>query len=1079
MKKNLRKTFSKIMTLTLIASLTLGGVPNVAKAQEVDKLLNMPLTVEAKEKILNDYGSYLSKLDKTFEEKVNQEEVIRVIVEVEGKSAQEMSTDGKTITEQAKISIEDAQKPIVDAVSNIEGVEVRHSYTNVFNGFSAEVKREDISKIEEIPGVKKVTEVQRYIENINNAKKLTQIEDVWQKYSLKGEGMVVAVVDTGIDYKHEDFSSPQDTSKLKLNKEKIEGIKKSGVLNANRNSQTYFSDKVPFGYNYADKNNDIVDTRDAKAPHGAHVSGIIGANGDDSKISDNKAVKGVAPNVQLLAMKVFSNGKNGQYTYADDQLAAIDDAVALGADVINMSLGAPSGFRNDSDPVEDAITRATNAGVMVVVSAGNSGYSTEPYGLGSLNDQITASNPALAKDALMVASYENSTIIDKVINFKDKSGNVIAEGAFKEHQVDIEGIYNKDKEIAGGGLGKPEELENVRGKVALIKRGEIGFTDKIKNAQSKGAIGVIIYNGDNDETLINMATDDSIKIPAIFVSNSVGTKILNYLKSNPIYFNGETKLGSSENPSSSQYSEFTSWGPSPSLEFKPQVAAPGGQIYSTLNQGQHGVMSGTSMSAPHVSGSMALLIQAIKGYAPELQGRELIEYAKNIMMNTSAIKIDKNTNIPYSPRRQGAGLVQLEDAVRNKVIVTSNGKAGAELKEIDGKEKKFTLNIHNYGDEEVEYELESIGGVLTQDISNEHGKMIKDISLSKDDASISFDKNSIKVPAKQEKTIEVTLNVGDNVSKDRYLEGFIKLNSKKNNMPSLTMPYIGFYGEWDNESMMTNNAWDESKHPFVEAVKDSGEYPKVLVENLALSTTRRLGKESLNILGVTGQNPDKTNIYNGSKISISPNGDRVNDIIFPAIYLMRNAKTVTAEVLDSKGTVVRSVGSAKDFRKNMIAIEQGKIPTLMKDLAWDGKIFKSSTGRYTTAPNGQYTYRLKMKIDFEDAKEQIVDIPVKVDTSSPWFSFEKCEKLDDGNVKVYFKAGDDESGIREDAKFPIMINGQLNMKDTESETNYDEKTGLYSKVLTGLDKDKENEIIIGGFDYANNLGGTTMKINVE
>ncbi|MGL4731136.1 MAG: S8 family serine peptidase [Clostridium sp.] len=1075
MNNNLKKNLAKIMSLALLASVTIGSMPNVAKAEEVEKLLNMPLTVESKEKIVNNFKSELLESDSIIKDNENQEEVIRLIVEVDGKSAQEMVPRGIKASGKEAATVESTQKPVRDAVASLDGIEVRHSYTNVFNGFSVDAKRKDIKEIEKIKGVRKVTEVQRYTENMNNAKKLTQIEEVWKKYSLQGEGMVVAILDTGIDYKHKDFKNPDDKSKLKLNESGLEKIKSSGVLKADKNADTYFTEKIPFGYNYADRNNEIVDLRDYKSPHGAHVAGIVGADGEEELLENNQAVKGVAPEVQLLAMKIFSNGPLGKYTYSDDQLAAIDDSVALGVDVINMSLGGAAGYRDDKDPVQDAITRATDAGVMVVVSAGNSSNSTDPYGLGMLNDQITVGSPALAKDALMVASYENSHVADKIISFKDKKGKVISEGTFKEHQVGIEEIYNKNISIVDGGFGKGNEVKNVKGKIALIKRGEIAFTEKILNAQANGAKGVIIYNKDGDDSLINMATDPNIKIPAIFIGNSTGAKLLEGSKKGIALFNGDTRNTIGENINGSDYSDFTSWGPSPSLEFKPQIAAPGGQIYSTLNEGQHGVMSGTSMAAPHAAGSMALLMESIKEYAPELKGRELIDYAKNVMMNTSSVKIDKNAKeVPYSPRRQGAGLVQVEDAVRNRVTVTNNGQAAVALKEIKGNKATFTLELKNYGSENIEYEIESLGGVITQDENTKYGEMIRDRVLDEDDANLSFSKDEITVPAKGTAKVDVTLNIGSGLSKDRYLEGFIRLEAEDEKAPSLSIPYMGFYGEWDKESITTNNIWDENKHVLVQILKATGEYPAMLVENLALTNVNN----EASILGIVGNNEDGSMKVDENTIAISPNADSVNDVVYPGLYLMRNAKNISVEILDENGNMVRNLGSTVDYRKKIIGLETGKAPALMNELSWDGKVFDKAKGQYVNVKDGKYTYRIKSKIDFKDAKEQVINMPVKVDTVGPNVEVVKYENVKDGEVKVYFKATDELSGVVPNGQFPVIINGELNKEATEANTTYDSKTGLYSKTIKGLKANTLNQIEIGAFDYANNLGGTSTVIPV-
>ncbi|WP_010299061.1 S8 family serine peptidase, partial [Clostridium senegalense] len=1005
MNNKLKKSLSKFITITLLASLTVGSIPNMAKAEDVEKLLNMPLTLESKGQIINNFRNDLIQSDNIIKDNQDQEEVVRVIIEVNGKSAQQMVSKGLKPTEKESAQVEAVQKTVRDEVSTIESVEVRHSYTNVFNGFSADVKRKEIKQIEEVNGVRKVTEAQKYTKDMNSAKKLTQIEDIWKKYSLKGEGMVVAILDTGIDYKHKDFKNPQDTSKLKLKKDEIEKVKASGILKADKNATTYFTEKIPFGYNYADRNEEIVDP---KFPHGAHVAGIVGADGDDKLIATNQSVKGVAPEVQLLAMKIFSNGPLGEYTYSDDQLAAIDDSVALGADVINMSIGSLAGYRNDSDPVQDAITRATDSGVMVVVSAGNSSSSTAPYGLGMLNDQITVESPALAKDALMVASYENTTVAEKVIVFKDDKGKVITEGSFKEHQVDYKDMFNKRYEIIDCGLGNTDDCKSVKGNVALIKKGELDFINKILNAQSHGAVGVIIYNKDGDESLIDMATDPNIKIPAICVGNTTGKKLLNAMKKDTVLFNGDLKNVLNENSDSSDFSYFSSWGPSPSLEFKPQVSAPGGQILSTLNEGEHGVMSGTSMAAPHAAGSMALLMEAIKEYSPELKGRELIDYAKNIMMNTSSVKIDKFAkNVPYSPRRQGAGVVQVEDAIRNRVTVTNNGEASVELKEIRGDKAIFTLDLKNYGSEDIEYKVEELGGVLTQDENTEYGEMVRDKALNKKDASLEFSSDKIKVPAKGDAKVDVTLKIGSGLSEDRYLEGFIKFTPNKEKVPTLAIPYLGYYGDWGKESIATNNAWDEDKHILVETLKATGEYPNVLIENLAVTKVNTHEY----IMGVVGKNEDKSNKYDSSKIAISPNNDSINDVIFPGLYLIRNAKSVSVEILDKNKKNVRNVGNKGNYSKKIIgSYYTGRIPELSHELAWDGKIFDKSKGSYVNVPDGNYTYKIKLKVDYESAQEQVIEMPVKVDTVRPNVEVVKYENLEDGAIKLYFKANDELSG---------------------------------------------------------------------
>jgi lactocepin len=224
-----------------------------------------------------------------------------------------------------------AQLPVMGEVKKIIGTDIKNSFGNLVNGFSIEVRRGEIEKIKNLPGVKNVTEVKKYYVDMNSAKELTQAENVWKDYGYQGEGMLISIIDTGIDHTHKDMRLDQDgKDKAKLSKSAVEEkIKTLG-------KGTYLSEKVPFGYNYADKNNTAKDSTDSM--HGMHVAGIAAANGSDEEIKAGSAVDGVAPDAQLLAMKVFSNGPLSSGAYSDDIVAAIEDSVTLGADVINMSL---------------------------------------------------------------------------------------------------------------------------------------------------------------------------------------------------------------------------------------------------------------------------------------------------------------------------------------------------------------------------------------------------------------------------------------------------------------------------------------------------------------------------------------------------------------------------------------------------------------------------------------------------------------------------------------------------------------------------------------------------------------------
>src|SRR5699024_10119930 len=207
------------------------------------------------------------------------------------------------------------------------------------------------------------------------------------------------------------------------------------------------------------------------------------------------------------------------------------------------------------------------------------------------------------------------------------------------------------------------------------------------------AEGVIIYN--NTDGIVNMATDAAIEIPQLLMLKNDGDKLADALKDGKgvtLNFNGGT--ATINNPDAGKMSDFTSWGLTPNLDFKPEITAPGGQILSTLNDDEYGLMSGTSMAAPHVAGGGALVLEYVDE-AFGLENADRVLQAKNIMMNTG--KLVDFDEARVSPRRQGSGLMQLHKALSTPVIVTESetDEAKVALKEITENEVTFELTAEN------------------------------------------------------------------------------------------------------------------------------------------------------------------------------------------------------------------------------------------------------------------------------------------------------------------------------------------------------------------------------------------------
>lgn len=998
-----------------------------------------------------------------FEHVYDPSDTVRVIVEMKTEPAieyaQKQGKRYKELPEATKKNLKTAkleeQNKVKEKVKKQKiSLREKESFTTVLNGFSAEVKYGDIEEIEKLPEVSEVEitlEYERPEESPDMAysKELVQAQEAWREYGYKGEGKIVGVIDTGIDPSHQD---------MVLTSKKEAALKKNDVnkyIRENGLKGQYFSEKVPYGYNYMDENNVIRDIAPGASMHGMHVAGTVGANGNE----ENGGIKGVAPEAQLLALKVFGNDPNITTTYGDIYVKAIDDAIILGADVLNMSLGSTAGFVSAETMEQKAITRAVENGVVMSISAGNSAHLGNGWAnpLASNPDIGVSGSPGLAYDSLQVASVENTFMDLDAVNY------VIEGEEDKAPFLSAGNIHPNDGEVntfdlVYGGLGYPEELTNADGKYVLIQRGELSFVDKALNAQNAGALGAIIYN--NADGYVNMATDAAITIPQLFMLKTDGDKLAAALQSGQavsITFNGEKTTA--PNPESGKMSAFTSWGLTPNLDFKPEITAPGGQIYSTLENNQYGMKSGTSMAAPHVSGGAALVLERVDNEFGAI-GFERVNIAKNLLLNTSSPIKDQGFvngvfgwDNPYSPRRQGAGIMQLHSALKSPVIVTESrsNEAKVALKEIDD-QFEFTLTAKNYSDEAVRYNVSANlqtdfagwgelgyepdaleaapiydadvlinGEALTEVSVPANGSVTFTVAADLSNATVVEPSTNQLVPAK-----DVFVN-------GYFVEGFVTMTDQADVNPTLTVPYVGFNGNWDQAPIIDGMVYDEqSFYGMGGAVYNAGE-------------------DSYNYLGY---NPI-TETISKENIAISPNGDDVQDEFIPVLSFLRNAKQIELAILDEDGSRLRKLRTENEVRKNYYDGGLNPHYTLNSLWQWDGTIGNA------TAADGQYYYEIRAVIDYPNAEWQSVLIPVLVDTVAPTVTAE----LEETTLTMNVEDNENGSGI---GYIDILVD-----EDSILETPLSGDTTEYilpQEVAQG-------EVTVVAYDYAGNVTEETVEGN--
>jgi lactocepin len=970
---------------------------------------------------------------------------VRVIVELEGQSPVEYATQQgklyKELSESKKNSLAanlaKQQKSVKDKIAaKGVGLKYKKNFTTAFNGFSGDVQYSELSKIESIDGVKNVyiaNEYDRPVEtpDMKTSHSFVQSNQTWADANLKGEGMVVAVIDTGVDPSHRDFKIT-DPSKDALSKTKVDQV----VSEAGLKGQ-FYTDKVPYGYNYFDENSTILDLGPAASMHGMHVAGTVAANGDEA----NGGIKGVAPEAQVLGMKVFSNDPNYRSTSSDVYLAAIDDSIKLGADVLNMSLGSVASFYDEKSAEDLAITRAVANGIVCAVSAGNSGniaygYNSNP--LASNPDIGVVGAPGLNADTIQVAASGNYNYLYQHTITVDGADTFSAIGYGLDDWTKVASGTLQLVSL-GGKLGYPQDYNglDVKGKVVVMPRGELAFADKTKYAAAAGAAGIIVYNSTAPTFYENQGL---WQIPFMKLKREDGLALEAAIAAgNTTLHVAQTKKTADEEVG--RMTDFTSWGTTPSLELKPEITAPGGHIYSTVNNDKYEYMNGTSMASPHVAGGSALVQQYLKSdnRFKGLSAGDRTHLAKVLLMNTGNKIIDLKGQ-PFSPRRQGAGMMQTFNAVSTPVYVVNkaNNEGKVELKDFTSTNFSMSFTAKNVSDQAVTYEVNT--DVLTDTIKQTTGKQDTNALIAGNlEGAVVDAPKTVTVPAGQ--SVDFTVNVDfsnakipglDNtgqkialdLKQDIFVEGFVTLTDVNNKLePTLNIPYIGFYGKWDRPAI-------------VDGFKELGE-------------NRFFGLSAGWNEMVSGAGTFVAPVPGKSFYPVSPNADGKLDTIYPLPSFVRNAAEAQFNVLDKDGKFLRRVALEKDVRKNYVNGGTGVTYSFKSSRAWDGTIAGKKV------EDGLYYYEIKSVIDYAGASYQSKKIPVYVDSTAPKVK----ATFDNAASTVNWTADETGTGVK---SYSIFVDGKLTATVSGTTSSYTFATPLAAKT----------SVEVFATDYALNVGGS-------
>ena len=818
----------------------------------------------------------------------------------------------------------------------------------------------------------------------------------------KGEGKVIAVIDTGVDMTHPAFTGAMPDN-VALSEDQVQALVPH--LGAGKSGQ-YMSEKFPFAYDYADDDVDAAPREGGSGFHGTHVAGIAAGNADK--------IVGTAPDAQIIVGKVTRSEDDALLDSA--LLAALDDMVVLRPDVINLSLGWTAGMDNEADSVYDTVyKKLQEEGITVNAAAGNAfstGYGNNSgKGLPYASDPDTSvmDEPATYPSVVAVGSVENALIRNAFTAAGMDIGYQRSRGMNGEKVAYFSDLPAGTYEYVDAGFASEEDVAALKekfpnglsGKIALVSRGKMTYQKKVENLYDLHPAGVLVYNNVSVGSLIimNLTTQD---VPAAFISQADGQAMLAAADHHLTIAEGQVL------PQSTTYeaSEFSSWGVSPDLRLKPEIAAPGGNVFSAIPNGAYEQTSGTSMATPQMAGISAIVLQRVQSdpMFASMSARQKADVVQNLIMGTARPLTDaaQTSGALYSPRKQGAGLVDALAATTSSVYPTVVGAAEPSRPKADlgdgTKGWHFDVTLHNLGAAPATYELSSQalseivdGGFFTEHSSDWRGRGVE-VTYS-GAASASAEGATITVPASGEATVGVDIvpgsefasYVADNTPNGTFLDGFVRFASKTASQPDLAVPYLGFYGDW-------------GKAPIFDALASTGGAHTRASEIVNGATGDSLGYNPLiKVADRTGKPNPQRYVISRSTASGAPT------VLEPRTGTLRSVHTLTSTYTNEAGETVFSVTNHRNWKSIYL--------TSTEENTWveayhDSTAFDANAEKFARMPDGAYTLRIAAANDGPSRAEQSISYDFRLDTKAPVISDLVYSGKDEGFV-VTFDVTDD------------------------------------------------------------------------
>ena len=850
--------------------------------------------------------------------------------------------------------------------------ELMEQWTVLFNGMAVRAPYGMLDTIRSLKGVKSAHAQHVYSQPaspVTNAGvagysyDMVHLQEVWNK-GYTGKGMLVAVVDSGLDmeysswwsdeegsnvtglrrvheaFRDDSFYSRLSDSDLRYTKESLLAFLNGRQLNANRlspasNEAMYKTRKVPFAFDYAGDADPYtgeiisgdVNVRNSGSNHGTHVSGTVA--GFVQSQEGEVLFSGVAPDAQLMMMKVFADGGNSGATESAI-LNALEDAMTLGADAVNLSLGSDNGFAYDDTAIHGVYARLEQAGVILMTAAGNSENSpvqgNERGGLNLAEDPDISmmSAPAIYPSNLAVASINSTINMQSVLSWNDAQDQSHTVPFSDPNEVAMKWKFPESQSfvVYDAGYGTYMDYYNA------------GFS----NGYNGGKTGIaLVKRGSADGSTLSFAD---------------------------------------------KYDDYT---------------------------GSYSLMSGTSMATPHMAGLAALVEQYVRSRHPQQDAAASADLTSHLLVSTAVPQ--QENGVYVSPRRQGAGLVNAAAAISTPAYIDVDGKlvGKLELGDDPGWSGSYDLNfrVENLGSDTLSYSMKAV--LLRPDTAEQDGKTMV---LASDVLIREVDLGSVSVPAggtQVSRTVSLTASdiaaIRDLFPNGSYVEGFVILTAADGSAPQIGLPLLAFLGDWTSAPILDRANWFDEPQDGENVMNNDC----TLGVNVVGSTIRSAG-EVVNFLNL-GQNifdtdiaaESKQTVFHQENFAISPDGsgyfDAIDDL---ELYQLRDAKLLVTEVRNKNTNELYFHTFNTYVPRSVYQASYGVVLPMSLYYftdAWDGTDLNGDV-----LPNGtQCVYTITAygegdygdTVDNEELGRPVTDFESFVDGKEPTFNGHKMDKTGD------------------------------------------------------------------------------------